>query len=172
MKPYQTITGWMDFEDYYAAIVAQATAGDIFVEVGTHKGRSLAFLAEQIIASGKQIEVIGVESDPDIFDVATENLRGVSFVRLWNCTSLKAAQRFADDSLAFVFIDADHSYAAVRADIAAWLPNVRPGGILAGHDYSRHDWPECYRAVNDALGTRVQPVSRSSWQMVKEAANG
>jgi hypothetical protein len=34
-----------------------------------------------------------------------------------------------------VFIDADHTYEAVKADIAAWLPKVKPDGILAGHDY-------------------------------------
>lgn len=34
-----------------------------------------------------------------------------------------------------VFIDADHTYEAVKADIAAWAPKVRPGGILCFHDY-------------------------------------
>lgn len=34
-----------------------------------------------------------------------------------------------------VFLDADHDYEAVEADIAAWAPHVRPGGILCGHDY-------------------------------------
>lgn len=34
-----------------------------------------------------------------------------------------------------VFIDADHRYEAVKADIAAWAPKVRPGGVMAFHDY-------------------------------------
>lgn len=38
-------------------------------------------------------------------------------------------------SLDFVFIDADHRVARVLADIRAWRPKVKPGGILAGHDY-------------------------------------
>ncbi len=40
----------------------------------------------------------------------------------------------------FVYIDADHSEASVTADLEAWAPLVRPGGILAGHDYvaARH----------------------------------
>lgn len=35
----------------------------------------------------------------------------------------------------WVYIDARHDYDHARADIAAWWPLVRPGGLLAGHDY-------------------------------------
>lgn len=36
----------------------------------------------------------------------------------------------------FVFIDGDHRYAGVTADIALWQHKVREGGLLCGHDYS------------------------------------
>jgi len=49
--------------------------------------------------------------------------------------STDAAMDFGDESLDFVYIDADHSYNAVKEDIAAWAPKVRRGGIVAGHDY-------------------------------------
>ena len=49
--------------------------------------------------------------------------------------SPQAADRFADASLDFAFIDGDHVYDAVCADIAAWWPKIRPGGLLTGHDY-------------------------------------
>lgn len=54
-----------------------------------------------------------------------------------------------------IFVDADHSYEAVRADIARWWPRVRDGGIMAFHDYS--DLPDCAypgvkRAVDEAFG--------------------
>ena len=48
--------------------------------------------------------------------------------------SVAAADSFADGSLDFVFVDADHSYEAAKADIAAWRSKVKPGGILCGHD--------------------------------------
>lgn len=50
--------------------------------------------------------------------------------------SVPAAAEIADASLDFCFIDADHSYEAVRADLAAWYPKVKPGGLLCGHDYN------------------------------------
>jgi hypothetical protein len=50
-------------------------------------------------------------------------------------TSAEAAADFAEASLDFAYIDAQHHYEAVVEDIALWWPKVRPGGILAGHDY-------------------------------------
>jgi predicted O-methyltransferase YrrM len=40
----------------------------------------------------------------------------------------------------FIFIDGDHSYDACKADIAAWAPFVKRGGVIAFHDFgSRAD---------------------------------
>jgi len=44
------------------------------------------------------------------------------------------ARRFA-----LLLIDADHSYAGVRADFAAWAPLVSPGGMIVFHDYAMPD---------------------------------
>lgn len=49
--------------------------------------------------------------------------------------SVEAAQKIPDRSLDFVYIDARHDYCGVREDIQAYYPKLRPGGILAGHDY-------------------------------------
>ncbi len=47
-----------------------------------------------------------------------------------------AAERFSDGSLDFVFIDGNHLYENVVADITAWWPKVRRGGLMTGHDYA------------------------------------
>jgi len=65
--------------------------------------------------------------------------------------SVEAAARLLEEhgpTFDLVFIDADHSYEAVRADIQAWLPLVRRGGILCGHDYH---WPGVRQAVEELL---------------------
>ncbi len=63
--------------------------------------------------------------------------------------SVEAASAIPEGSCAFVFIDADHRYDAVRADIRAWINKVRPGGILAGHDC--YTYAEVFNAVRDEL---------------------
>lgn len=50
-------------------------------------------------------------------------------------TSMEAVKDFADESLDFVFIDADHSYECVKEDVREWSKKVRSGGIVSGHDY-------------------------------------
>lgn len=49
--------------------------------------------------------------------------------------SMDALAQVEDESLDFVFIDADHSYACVKQDITEWSKKVRKGGIVSGHDY-------------------------------------
>lgn len=48
-----------------------------------------------------------------------------------------------------VFIDADHSYEAVKKDIVAWLPKVKTGGWLCGHDYCKKKYPGIVQAVHE-----------------------
>ena len=79
-------------------------------------------------------------------------------------TSLEAATRYKDLSLDFVFLDGDHGYEAVKADIQAWLPKLKPGAILGGHDYSL-DWPDVMRAANETFGY-VRTVA-NCWYVVK-----
>lgn len=50
-------------------------------------------------------------------------------------TSKEAAGDFADRSLDFVYLDAQHHFDAVREDLNLWFPKIKPGGILCGDDY-------------------------------------
>jgi Methyltransferase domain len=57
-------------------------------------------------------------------------------VHMMRMTSLDAAtDHFKDRDCDWVYLDAVHTFEAVTADLRAWVPRVRAGGIIAGHDY-------------------------------------
>ncbi len=82
---------------------------------------------------------------------------------IWRMTSAEAAERILDHSLDFVYLDARHDYDSVKTDIELWHDKVRPGGILAGHDYIDGDLPYgrfgVQSAVNERFGTRVRTTA-------------
>jgi hypothetical protein len=57
-----------------------------------------------------------------------------------------------------VFIDAEHTYEAVKADILAWLPLVASDGIMIGHDYKTGMFPGLDQVVEEIFGNKVLPV--------------
>jgi hypothetical protein len=62
-------------------------------------------------------------------------LKRMSNVVLMRQSSTFGARCFPDGFFDFVYIDANHTYSHTKADIHAWWPKVRVGGVLAGHDY-------------------------------------
>jgi DNA-binding LacI/PurR family transcriptional regulator len=80
--------------------------------------------------------------------------------------TVAAADRFGDGTFDFVFIDAMHTYSAVKAEIAAWRPKVRKGGILCGHDYTNAEnrFPGVKRAV-DEVGLPVVSGADATWMI-------
>lgn len=84
---------------------------------------------------------------------AHERLDKYSNYKFIEAFSMDAVKQFKDNSLDFVYIDADHSYAAVTEDILEWSKKVRSGGIIAGDDYIRSSRDKRYydviRAVDD-----------------------
>jgi len=55
----------------------------------------------------------------------------IEFIRK---TSEEASKDFADESLDFVYIDADHTYKGIWKDLNCWYPKLKKGCLIAGHD--------------------------------------
>lgn len=153
-----------------------------FVEIGVYTGASVTFLAKRLMARGTPFELYAVDLwdqvgqtnydrtiDPAIWKEFSEriNREGVAgHIRILQKDSVNAAAEFQDKSVDFAFIDANHSYEHVVADINAWLPKIRtPGGILAGHDYGEPCGVK--QAVDELLGDRCSLMGTCWYSFIR-----
>jgi hypothetical protein len=181
---YERIPGFFDFQNIYTEMVSTAGTHAHFVEIGSWYGRSAAFMAVEILNSGKDVRFDAIDTwegttprqgsedkDPNLLKYGTMYPNFLQYV--WpvlhaltpiKLPSLEAVKLYADRSLDFVYIDAAHDYANVKADILAWKPKVKPGGILAGHDYNKENSPGLVQAVNECL-PNAEFVAPTSWRI-------
>lgn len=188
LEGYRDPASWFRFAEAYDLLVARMPADrpSIVVEVGCWKGASTRYLGERVIESRKPITIVAIDhfkgsaSEPsmveraaseDVFAVFQQNVAPVRAVlgderfRLHCIDSLAAAAAWEYECPEAVWLDGDHSYAAVKADIAAWWPLVRGGGVLGGDDY---DQAGVRRAVHEFHRPHwVASRSVSWWWMEK-----
>lgn len=89
-----------------------------------------------------------------LFETNVKNHNLQDYITVIKSCSWEAATLFEDNSVDFVFIDADHQYESVKKDITAWYPKIKIGGIMSGHDYiSKFGVAD---AVNSFFGKRYQ----------------
>lgn len=134
----------------------------IGAELGVRRGE----LSSSLLSNNNLLKMICVdlwghhesfnESHPhDInFNSYLKNIDGLeSRVNTIKKLTTDAAKEIEDGSLDFIFLDATHTYNALRADILTWLPKVKKGGLIAGHDYHpAFDNSGIIRVVNEIFG--------------------
>lgn len=85
-------------------------------------------------------------------------------IEVINEFSSDAKKHFSGPTFDFVYIDADHSYDSVKADILTWLTLVKCNGVISGHDYFM---PEVRRAVDEIFGDKmIKYFGDSSWSVI------
>lgn len=72
---------------------------------------------------------------PDYISSVIENITPNQTAHLIKDYSVPASQKFPSNVLDFVYIDGDHSLDGIYQDLYCWVPKVKLGGIVAGHDY-------------------------------------
>ena len=152
---YNTIgEDWFDFSDIYSYAVDNFTDDSHFVEIGSWKGRSAAFMAVEIINSKKNIKFDCIDtwegSAEHTAEWATEFQKDKDFLysNFLKNTQLvsdvinpirkrshDAAISYKNRSLDFIFLDGSHKYKDVLLDLQLFYPKLKRGGIIAGHDY-------------------------------------
>jgi hypothetical protein len=104
--------------------------GGIVAEIGTYQG-DFARAILDIMTPEKLLlaDVTFSLCRADVLaDPRVERHEGLSVPFLQSC---------ADSSFDMIYVDADHGYDAVRADIVAATPKVKPGGFLVFNDFAR-----------------------------------
>lgn len=183
---YENIFGWFDEGDkkLYDRAVELYQNGDIFVEIGSFKGRSSSIMGVNIINSQKDIKFYCVDTwmgsiehqkdglaedehvvNGELYEEFLKNTVPVKdVISIIRKPSVEAANDFEDNSLSFVFIDASHDYESVKNDINAWYPKMKSGGTLAGHDWN---FPPVMQAVKEfAEANNFNIQSGGCWEII------
>ena len=149
---WRSLPGYFTFPDFYAWLAEQMPRDrpSRIVEVGVYSGQSVAFLGVELMRCSRpcKIDLVGTFHGGPL--ALANNLRPITPVRgeIISGDSAESATRYEDGTLDAVFLDAGHDYEGVSRDIDAWRPKVRPGGILAGHDFCPK-YPGVARAVTE-----------------------
>lgn len=77
--------------------------------------------------------------------------------------SMDVVKEFADESLDFVYIDANHEFQHVTNDITEWEKKVRRGGVVAGHDFNRNKKKDYICHVKDVVHAWTYSHGITEW---------
>jgi hypothetical protein len=163
------IEGWMTpLELEFLSVMA--AKNKTVLEVGSWKGRS----TKALLDAAKKVFAVDTwegSQDPDdltyeqakkedIFATFKKNVGHYDNLKIIKKDSIAASKMFSDKAVDMVFIDANHTYEGVSADIKAWLPKARK--VICGHDYA-DGWPGVKQAVDEIFeGKKIQVVG-SIW---------
>lgn len=153
----------------------------LFYELGFKKGVEVGVcdgdFSEVLAKSNPQMKLFSIDPWrplPEYHDYRSKEIFEQMFVnatfklqKYTNCEmvrklSTEAVNDFKDESLDMVYIDANHRLEFVINDISIWLPKLRNGGIIAGHDYLETKKPS-HTHVFEAINAYTQAYAIRPW---------
>lgn len=146
------------------------------VEIGSYQGESTLIFYKKI----KELQVLhavdpwmngyapgdvcsdeySMETVEKNFDLRTKDYRKIQKHKM---SSIDFSKKIDDNSLDFVYIDGDHSYESCKKDILTWVPKLKKGGVIAGHDYLASCFLGVVRAVDEIFGSPDKIYNDTSW---------
>ena len=168
------ISFFVDLAESYSSLCSH------IVELGSFLGKSANLFAFILHQSNVKIHCIDkwAISSTDLFKADSDLLYAIHFDQFlkwtywfkenlniirWN--SWKAAKFFDDNSVDIVFVDAGHDYDNVTKDIINWLPKIRKGGVMVGHDYCDAH-PDVITAVHHIFGNNFERGPGRIWYKI------
>jgi predicted O-methyltransferase YrrM len=131
--------------------------GFTVLEIGSYLGASTAFLGFAALQKSGFVHAVdpwmnnamGAEGERDTLGEFKRNTASFQhYITIHQGFSADVAMETKRIPCDMLFIDGDHSYDAVVADLRLWLPSLKPGGILAMHDI---DHPPVKKAFEDVV---------------------
>jgi|3_EtaG_2_1085321.scaffolds.fasta_scaffold09822_5 cephalosporin hydroxylase len=142
----QTITRLTDRNEMDNLI--RSLESPVIAEVGVQAGTNFQLLLTENVKEAVAVDIWDKSETVAQNDqgYSKETLEGlyINFVRhhmadarvkVFKGFSVDVAKVFPDGYFDFIYIDADHTYEGCLADLRAWYPKIKQGGIIAGHDY-------------------------------------
>ena len=141
------------------------------VEIGVNNGRFAQIMCERIPG----LEYYGV--DPynryDDFQIGSTNQMEKSYqkaarkIEAYNARIVKtfsalAYSQFENGSVDFVYVDGNHEFKYAFSDILLWLPKIRSGGVMSGHDYGD--------GVKEAVDFCLKSFRVEQWFLLKDTS--
>ena len=190
MKNWREIEGFSSWDDQgvlletILPLVIRPSLPVRIAEVGVYKGRMTSMWSGALLENGHVFEYncvdnfqgleAGGEDTVQIRAKFYENTMEMG-ERAWasgsklivhDKNSKEAAAEFEDGTMDIVYLDTSHDFDSVCADIDAWWPKVRVGGILCGDDYI-DGWQGVVKAVNMNFAPEIGRVGRQQWYSQK-----
>lgn len=154
-------------------LASQASKCEKIVEVGVLAGRSTRAMLDNSNAHVWCVDSWCFDGAVQMKKTFFKNMIGVKGrdrISVLHMLSVDAAEvlrkKHGEGYFDMVFIDGSHDYKSVREDIIAWRPLLRPGGLLAGHDYHAKRWNGVVQAVEELVPDRKIAAGTIWWTTV------
>ena len=159
---------------------------DLIKELGDNSNKNMieigSFVGESTILFAQSFkEVIAIDpflpnyddKDPtsrlfdfeNVYDTYMKRISPFKNIATIKATSDEALKYFKDIKFDFIYIDGLHTYDGVKTDIINYLPLVKKGGVIGGHDYTNQHkhLVGVYNAVNEMFDKPDKTFMDNSW---------
>jgi hypothetical protein len=167
------VRGWLTEPE--GRLLADYAEAKHCLEIGAYAGRSTICMA-QVAASLHVIDPLDGRATREPCDLSREIVANMHRYGVGACihagTTEEIAPDLPDRAFQFIFIDGDHSQAAVRKDIEEALRVLAPGGLLAFHDYESLQDPAVTVEVNRLVRSGGKIIDRAGVLVIVRPAEG
>lgn len=154
-----TIDGWLYVNEALALAQYAKNVHNCIVEIGSYRGRSTVLFGTfspegiPVYAIDPHIASTGERTpfgniDRAIFSYNVNHWQLSAKVRPINLASSQVAKVW-NEPIGLLFIDGDHSYECVKADLAGFIPHMAHDGVIACHDNNWHGVKQALAERND-----------------------